>query len=358
MSLSDLLRLPGTLLGSSSDLPSQRPLPGSRPGTAPGGQVPHELIAQGRYCLLLSRENNDSVDDAILAAAWKALEEGMALVPAGKVAVGAAWDGETGFGADPFSESGRAVAVPTLYIDRCAVTNAEFARFVAAGGYNQMELWPAEIWPSVLQFVDSTGLVGPRFWSKGKPPRGKEDHPVVGISWFEANAYARWVGKRLPKSAEWERAASWSAGLNGRGGECRYPWGNAFDPSRANTWVGGPGTTVKVDEYYSGCTPNGVYQLIGNVWEWVASRYQWHDTYQRRSGQEQADSQQPMGEIRGGAFDTYFESQATCQFRTGQPLLYRGRNVGFRCCVSDEDLRRPPAPSAFLETDNGWTTKG
>jgi iron(II)-dependent oxidoreductase len=198
-----------------------------------------------------------------------------------------------------------------------------------------MDLWPEEIWPSVVQFVDQTGLPGPQFWSQSRPPRGKEDHPVVGVCWFEANAYARWVGKRMPTAAEWEKAGSWPADLFGRGPRLRYPWGNAFDPSRANTWTSGLAATVPVDAYSNGCTPNGIYQLIGNVWEWIDDRF---------AGPDMPDGlrifvDQAMGEMRGAAFDTYFEIQATCQFRTGQPLLSRKPNLGFRCALSTEGLR-------------------
>jgi iron(II)-dependent oxidoreductase len=90
-----------------------------------------------------------------------------------------------------------------------------------------------------------------------------------------------------------------------------------------------------VDQYPNGCTPNGIYQLIGNVWEWIEDRF---------TGSETLDGyriffDQPMGEIRGAAFDTYFEVQATCQFGTGQPLLDRRPNLGFRCAVSADVLR-------------------
>jgi iron(II)-dependent oxidoreductase len=113
-----------------------------------------------------------------------------------------------------------------------------------------------------------------------------------------------------------------------------YPWGDLFDVRHANIWASGIGTTVPVDRYYDACTPNGVHQLIGNVWEWVSGEF--------------TDSPPPdvstegLGEIRGGAFDTYFSRQATCQFRTGQPRLSRARNTGFRCCVATADLKHRP----------------
>jgi iron(II)-dependent oxidoreductase len=129
------------------------------------------------------------------------------------------------------------------------------------------------------------------------------------------------------------------------GSEAKYPWGNAFEPSRANTWFGGRHDTVSVDKYPNGATGNGVYQLVGNVWEWVAAIV----GHESSNSGTQLVFEQPMAEIRGGAFDTYFSNQATCQFRSGQPLVLRADNVGFRCCASVDQLRPPPGPSAFLE---------
>ena len=164
----------------------------------------------------------------------------------------------------------------------------------------------------------------------------------MGVSWYEARAYALWVGKRLPTSAEWQRAACW---CDGDGDERRYPWGNTFSPDRANTWLSGVGDTAPSASYYDGCTPNGIYQLVGNVWEWTATAFD----CETDSAASEVLWDHPMAEIRGGAFDTYFETQATCQFRSGQSLLHRGTNVGFRCCVTAETLRRPEPPALFFE---------
>jgi iron(II)-dependent oxidoreductase len=228
--------------------------------------------------------------------------------------------------------------VGSFYIDRYCITNADYARFVNAGGYEKAEFWPQEILPWVLQFTDISGKPGPAFWHDGRPPVDRLDHPVVGVSWYEANAYARWAGKRLPSSIEWQRAGTWPRKHVGDGAEQRYPWGNSFESSKANLWQSGHGSTLPVKAYPEGNTPNGVQQLIGNVWEWTDAGYA-----PIEEEQVQLILEEVMAEIRGAAFDTYFPSQATCQFRSGQPTLHRGGNVGFRCCISAEDLLHPSA---------------
>lgn len=301
-------------------------------------------VEQLNYCriLQLPSEGEALPNPRAVTTAWKTLEEHMALVPEGEVPL-ATIDAGSLVGA--VSDHPAELAwVQTFYLDRFAVSNAEFAQFVSEGGYAQECLWPAEILAHVLQFVDSTGCAGPRYWANGQPPAGKLNHPVVGICWYEANAYAHWRGKRLSTPAEWQRAATW-AGCQVGAAQSRYPWGDSFDPSRCNTWNTGLGETAATDEFYSGCTPNGVYQLIGNTWEWTAALFE--SDVNPEGDRLLSDS--AMGEIRGGAFDTYFASQATSQFRTGQNLLYRGRNIGFRCVVDADQLVPPSDPYSFLE---------
>jgi len=303
-----------------------------------------DLVRSGRYCHVLANGNDQPREDGLLAQAWKALEKEMALVPTGETRL-LSFEDEVLVSDRSERPPAQRVTVRAMYLDRYAVTNRQFARFVAAGGYGRANLWPPEILPFVLQCVDTTGAPGPRYWAHGKPPQNKLDHPVVGVSWYEAHAYSQWIGKRLPTPAEWQRAGSWCSPDSMSGSESKYPWGNAFEPTRANTWYGGRNDTVSVDQYANGATGNGVYQLIGNVWEWVAAIV----GHESSASGTQLVFEQPMAEIRGGAFDTYFSNQATCQFRTGQPLVMRADNVGFRCCVSVDQLRPPPNPSAFLE---------
>ncbi|MCA9212986.1 MAG: SUMF1/EgtB/PvdO family nonheme iron enzyme [Planctomycetales bacterium] len=291
-----------------------------------------------QYCRVLA----GSGSDADKRNAWKILEQKMAVVPKGDVLV------EIN-DADVFSSQIDSVTedllfeVDSFYIDRYAVTNEEYAKFVADGGYEQMAYWPEDIFPQVVQIVDSTGIPGPRFWQNGTYPKEKANHPVVGVCWYEANAYALWAGKTLPSCMQWQRAGDWPGDGNGS----KYPWGNAFDPERANLWSDKTNGTVPVDSYVEGATPNGVYQLIGNVWEWVATLFECNDGLEGT----RVAVEQPMAEIRGGAFDTYFSSQATCQFRTGQPLMMRAQNIGFRCCTAIEELALPSDPYAFLEDE-------
>lgn len=286
------------------------------------------LIRNRRYCRVLSNVDEIPFDEVSVACAWKALEHDMALVPGGAIRLvsGDVLTTDADLGRPSHEEL---IQVESLYLDRQCVTNADYAKFVQSDGYSDPQYWPEDVLPNVLQFTDNTGHSAPKYWSHANPPSDKLDHPVVGICWCEANAYATWAGKRLPSGEEWQRAGTWPKGHTGDGIEQRYPWGNAFDPSKANTWAHGAGDTVPVSAFASGGTPNGVRQLTGNVWEWIDAQF-----LPNGEGGVAVLLDQTMAEIRGGAFDTYFASQATCQFRTGQPLLFRGSNVGFRCCIS------------------------
>jgi iron(II)-dependent oxidoreductase len=283
------------------------------------------LIAEDRYIFPLLSEAVDQIDDRDARRAWEVVQQQMALIPAGNVPV-ALCDG-----------SYASVAIGAFLLDRYAVCNRQFLGFVQAGGYDSLEIWPPEVWPSVSRFTDRTGRPGPRDWEGGRFPAGKADHPVVGVCWYEAMAYARWVGKRLPVAAEWQKAGGWPDQLSG--GECsRYPWGDLFDPERANLRASGIGQTVPVDAFPRGATANGIYQMSGNVWEWL-------DDPLHAIPCEAGESfipWKPMRRIVGGAFNTYFSTEVTCQFVTGQGELDRRDNIGFRCAVSVDRLR--PAP--------------
>ena len=242
-----------------------------------------------------------------------------------------------------------------FYLDRYTVTNQQFKQFINAGGYEQMEHWLTQIWPAVVDFVDRSGRPGPRFWQDGMFANGKQNHPVVGVCWYEAAAYAHWGGKRLPRDAEWVKAGSWPVEVvAGQMSQRRFPWGDSMDRSLANLWTAGIGDTTAVDDYRRGVSVGGVYQLIGNVWEWTTDVIHCDtDLAARDDGPLGA----PMMSIHGAAFDTYFESQATCHFRSAERPIARKHNIGFRCALSAADVVGLPdnevAPVASVSISGG-----
>ncbi|HLB94845.1 MAG TPA: SUMF1/EgtB/PvdO family nonheme iron enzyme [Nitrospiria bacterium] len=134
------------------------------------------------------------------------------------------------------------------YLDKHEVTNAQYKTF-----------------------VDAKGLRPPKHWNGNTFPPGKADHPVIYVDWFEANGYCHWVGKRLPTEEEWEKAAR---GTDGR----TFPWGNTFDPMKANTpqhWLAlnRVADTTPVGSFVNGKSPYGLYDMAGNVYEWTSSWY-------------------------------------------------------------------------------------
>lgn len=291
-----------------------------------------EMLGQSRYALLLRPQLIANLSYDQFARTKAALADGMCLVPEGDVLLRLA-PATLGLEDEPQDTAGLPVRVDAYYLDRYPITNAQYQAFVSSGGYEQMAIWAPEIWPAVLDFVDQTGHPGPLYWRHGRHPRGEERHPVVGVSWYEAAAYARWAGKRLPTDAEWVKAASWPVALAGHPLiQRRYPWGEAMDRARANLWGSGPGRTASVDEFHGGVSVGGAQQLIGNVWEWTT------DVLDFEGAETLASDQGTIRSLRGGAFDTYLDCQATCHFQSGDRALARKHNIGFRCAISVCDL--------------------
>ncbi|MDP8960828.1 MAG: SUMF1/EgtB/PvdO family nonheme iron enzyme [Actinomycetota bacterium] len=187
-------------------------------------------------------------------------------------------------GAEPFiydnEKWGHRVHIAPFSIARAAVTQEEFAAFVADGGYERVELWTPEGW----SWRVAIGAEHPAYWRReagGWQRRhfdswvDLEPHkPVVHVCWYEADAYCRWSGRRLPTEAEWEFAATGGVETNGGSPrKRRYPWGD--DPPRpedANVdWRAMD--TVDVGALGAGDSPFGCRQMIGNVWEWTASTF-------------------------------------------------------------------------------------
>ena len=173
-----------------------------------------------------------------------------------------------------------------FYIDVYPTSNADYARFVAA-----------------------TGRAAPPAWGGPEPPADRLHHPVVTVTWADAQAYATWTAKALPTGAEWEKAARGAEGAT-------YPWGEHAGVARANVREARIRSTTPVDRYDNGISPYGVYDLCGNVAEWCAG-----------SGQLGAL------EVRGGGFDAPLH-----QCRPAHAVHVAERecrpDLGFRCVVS------------------------
>lgn len=146
------------------------------------------------------------------------------------------------------------------WIDTYPLTNEKYRAFILADGYGNQAYWSEEGW----KWKTNHNIVAPDYWND--TIWNKADYPVVGVSYFEAEAYAKWVGKRLPTEREWEKAA--------RGeGRREYPWGDQFDKEKCNSTVAGLKHTTPVTQYPNGVSLYGCYDMAGNVWEWCADRY-------------------------------------------------------------------------------------
>ena len=302
---------------------NESPRPRVEERTIPG------MLKQGRHAFVIQqREKWADLPDAedLLIQAVEQLEARLALVPDGSVLL------RRSLNAEP-SEHDQEVRVAPFLIDTVVVTNAMYQYFVDAGGYENIDLWPEDILPLVLEFRDGTGQLGPRLWKDSHFPQGHAKRPVVGVNFYEAAAYAKWIGQRIPTDAEWQMAANWRVAGSAKSYQRAFPWGDTMDHSRCNIWPSKIAHAVDVAEYPQGSAPNDVRQLVGNVWEWTTDDLEiWHD-----NGQP-IQSAGEMKCIRGGAYDTFFESQASSEFRTGQNPLARKHNIGFRCALAADEI--------------------
>ena len=169
----------------------------------------------------------------------------------------------------------REVYMSAYLIDKYPVTNAEYKKFIESGGYKQRDLWSDAGWDYVQRSkpLDSDVV--------NSAMDGEDDCPVVNVSWYEAEAFARYAGKRLPTEAEWEKAAR---GTDGR----IYPWGNEFDKAKLNCAESRIEKPTPVTRYLRGQSVYGCFDMAGNVWEWTAD---WFDSQYYRS----APNRDPQG---------------------------------------------------------------
>lgn len=176
----------------------------------------------------------------------------------------------------------RQKAIDEFFIDVLPVTNAQY-----------------------LKFVRQTGADVPDDWFEGRPMIGKKDHPIVNVSYNQAAAYAKWVGKRLPTTDEWEKAARGDKGLI-------YPWGDEFLPEAVNSRESQLNTTISVGFHKDNISMYGVKDMVGNVSEWVAK-------------------ENDHVHFRGGSFlDDMNGVRTTSKFVTAS-ANFKSFFIGFRC---------------------------
>ncbi|MGW1279606.1 SUMF1/EgtB/PvdO family nonheme iron enzyme [Streptomyces tsukubensis] len=158
------------------------------------------------------------------------------------------------------------------------------------------------------KFVRATGHRPPQHWTDGRCPGELVDHPVVWVTWYDASAYARWCGKQLPSSQQWEKAAR---GPKGR----TYPWGDVPTAAKCNVAETGIGQTTPVARYQSGVSPYGAFDMCGNVWEWCSTT-------------------EAVGryELKGSAFTSPFE-RATPSLRNAAASTMKDDDTSFRCVI-------------------------
>ena len=179
----------------------------------------------------------------------------MIYIPAGSFLMG-------NNGSEPYSYNDEfpqhSVYLSGYWIGKYEVTRGEYRRFMAATGRAAPAYWDAV-----------------QDWGTGSFTQ-TEDHPVVGVTWYDAEAYCAWAGGHLPTEAQWEKAARWTGSYPNV-----YPWGNVWDAEKCNNWYdhnsAGGGyqryQTAPVGSYPSGASPYGLQDMAGNVWEWVADWY-------------------------------------------------------------------------------------
>lgn len=223
--------------------------------------------------------------------------DGMAYIPAGSFEMGSdESDGRLGLtiGVDELPK--HRVYVKGFYMDRYEITNTQFRDFVTA----------------------TDNPYRPSHWEERETfEKGEENNPVVDVDWLDADSYCKWAGKRLPTEVEWEKSAR---GTDGR----FWPWGNEYGTSKANTLESGKLWTVPVGSYPEDVSPYGIYDMAGNVREWVDG---WYDSY---PGNSVASGHYagPYRVLRGGSYETplYRYARSAARHAITSTIATRGHN--------------------------------
>jgi iron(II)-dependent oxidoreductase len=227
------------------------------------------------------------------------------------------------------------VDVPAFWLDTTPVTNAAFQRFIDDGGYDDPRWWTADGWGHRQE----AELQAPLFWRReggawarrrfGRTEPVPPDEPVMHVCWYEADAYARWAGRRLPTEVEWEKAARHDP-VTGR--SRRYPWGDD-DPTPGHANLGQRHLQpAPAGAYPAGASPLGVRQLIGDVWEWTSSDFTGYPGFRAWPYREYSEVffGGSYKVLRGGSFGA---DPVACRgtFRNWDFPIRRQIFSGFRC---------------------------
>lgn len=266
--------------------------------TPPAVELPRERLLPG------SRDLFD-----LTSGAWVE-------VPGGSFWMGAqkAREGVPGYDREAFPDESpiRYITVSPFRLARHPVTNAEYA-----------------------VFVEETGKEPPKHWEGGRIPGGKDEHPVVHVSWNDAVAFCEWLSRRiskggesnfirLPTEVEWEYAA------RGEGGR-RFPWGDAEPSERLANFGGNVGDTTPTGSYPDGATPEGVHDLAGNVWEWCGD---WFGAYPQEADEDRTGPASGGRVLRGGAFG-HSPGVLRAAYRASYRPGVTDNCLGFRVCCRD-----------------------
>jgi formylglycine-generating enzyme required for sulfatase activity len=237
----------------------------------------------------------------------------MAIVPAGAFTMGSE--------ADQSASPSHKLELPAFYVDLAEVTNARFAWFTEQAGYQAQGNWRRYFDP---QFIDATHYDADR-----------KEHPVVNVTWADADAYCRWAGKRLPTEAEWEKAA--------RGGDGRrWPWGNDPHPEYANVETGDETgrepDTMRVGSFPRGASPYGALDMAGNVWEWTASPLLPYPLDPGSLFALAPNATTPR--VTRGASWLSLPERMEVTSRVAEPPSRTSKDLGFRCAVAANETER------------------
>jgi gamma-glutamyl hercynylcysteine S-oxide synthase len=255
------------------------------------------------------------------------------------------------------------VDLPAYYLDTVPVTCGDYLAFMEAGGYDEPRWWHPEGWKWRL----SKDVHAPAFWSReglqwvrgrfGRIEPVPVDEPVQHVCWYEADAYARWAGKRLPTEAEWEKAARWDP-VAGR--SRRFPWGDSAEEGVANLGQRRL-RPAPAGSYPDGASAYGVRQLLGDVWEWTSSDFSGYPGFRAYPYKEYSEvffsegpndgtpvGHHPAGQaapgeykvLRGGSWATD-PIAARGTFRNWDLPIRRQIFSGFRCARSAAGPRTP-----------------